>query len=350
MKKIIFFIALIYFIGNYSYSQTYIVQVKPVGSETWKYANIKGDIIINIDFPVIYPFSEDGIAVVYYPRKNLYNLINTKGEEINTEIQDFYLKDVFGYGAKGYSDGLIIVRHEKKWGCLDTAGKIAIPMKYDNLLEFNKGYGIGRIDKTFYILDRKGNKILIENKDIVDVKHFTENLAPYESKNGKKGFIDINGKIIIPTQFSGLGYFNNGFAWAKNSEGLIGYINNIGEWVIKPQFSVVKDFDKESGLARVRIGKAWVYVNEKGEIISFNISETTDDFSEGLAKGRKDFFEGFYNNKGEWVIKPQYQGVRDFKNGFAAAKVNELWGIIDKQGNWIIKPIFAGVKDVIIIK
>ena len=338
------------FVGYYSNSQIYNIHVKPVGSKTWKYANIKGDIIIDYNYPVSYQFSHDGVGVVYYPKKNLYILINTKGEEINTQIHDFDLKDVMGYGAKGFSGGLVNVRLDKKWGCLDTTGRLVIPIRYDDLSEFNDGYGIGRIDINFYIINNTGNEILVEGKGIIDIRHFTENLAPFTSIDNKKGFIDINGNIVIPSQFLEVGYFNNGFVWAKNSEGLIGYINNRGEWVIKPQFSAAKDFDKESDLARVKNGERWVYVNAKGEILSFNISETTYDFYEGLAKGKKTYFFGFYNNKGEWVIQPQYEGVRDFKNGFAAAKENGLWGIIDKEGEWVIKPTFAGIKDVIKIK
>jgi hypothetical protein len=77
-----------------------------------------------------------------------------------------------------------------------------------------------------------------------------------------------------------------------------------------------------------------------------NDSQGIDDFSNGLAKGKKNDKIGFYNTKGEWVIQPQYEGARDFKNGYAAAKSGGKWGIIDKTGKWVIQPSFDEVKDV----
>jgi hypothetical protein len=90
----------------FSIAQTYLIQVRPIGSKLWKYANLKGEIMINCKYPKTYPFSKEGFAVECFPKKNLYVIINTRDEEISTEIKHFYLKDVYGYGAKGYSDGL----------------------------------------------------------------------------------------------------------------------------------------------------------------------------------------------------------------------------------------------------
>lgn len=349
MKLRIILIVIICSIGYYSYCQSYIIHVKTTDSKTWKYANINGDIVIDCNYPVSYQFSEDGIAAEYYPKKNLYYLIDTKGKVINTEINGFLLKDAFGYGAKGYYGGLVVIRIKKKWGCLDTAGKIAIPIKYDHLTEFNNGHGIGKIGYNYYLLSKNGKEKLIEEQGVKDIKHFEEYLAPYIAKNNKKGFIDTNGNVAISPQFIEVGYFSDGLAWAE-SEGSIGFINNKGEWVIKPQFDAAKRFDAESGLAMAKYKGKWVYVNKKGDIISFDISDTIDDFFGGLAKGKKNNLVGFYNNKGEWVIQPQFEGARDFKNGFAAAKSDGLWGIIDKEGKWIIKPKFANIRDVVKIK
>lgn len=328
------------------HSQILPIHVKPMGSKTWKYTNIKGEISINCDYPVSYPFSPVGFAVVAYPRKNMYILINSKGEEIKTQITKFYLKDIFGYKANGFSDGLITVREDKKWGCLDTLGCIAIPLKYDELSVFSNGYGIGKIKEELFVVSSRGKETLIKNRDIDVIKQFRENLAPFVSNNGLVGFLDTTGVIAIPANFMSAGYFCNGMAWVKNTKGMFGYINNVGEWVIQPVFIGAKDFDKESGMALVKKGEEWLFINEKGETFSFGISDITDDFHEGLARGKKGYYFGFYNNKGEWIIQPQFEGLRDFKNGYAAAKANNLWGIIDKSGNWVIKPTFAAIKDV----
>ena len=348
-KKIILVLAIIFLIVPFSNSQNYIIQVKPANSEVWKYADINGKIIIDCDYPSTYPFSEDGIALEYYPKKDQYILIDIKGKVIPTKIDQFVVKDALGYGARGFSDGLLVYGVGKLWGCMDLNGNVVIPAKYDNLSPFNGGYAIGEKNNMFFVVDKTGKEIPVEEKNLADIKHFEENLAPIISKDQKKGFIGIDGKIAVPLQFKSIGYFSNGIAWAKNDKELVGFINTKGEWIIPAKFTSAKDFDKESGLAQAKMGDTWGYVNEKGEFISFNI-EAPDDFFEGLAKGKKGDRVGFYNNKGEWVIKPEFEGARDFKNGFAAVKKDGLWGIIDKEGKWMIKPTFSGIKDVVKLK
>lgn len=331
-------------------AQTPVIQVKRAGSDFWKYADLKGNLIIDKEYPLADAFSTEGIAIVAYPKKNNYHLINLKGQEIETEIKDFYLKNVLGFGIQGFTDGLLPVSVEKKWGCLNTSGKLVIPLKYDNVSYFDNGYGVSHIENNFFVLNRKGKETPVKIADLKDVKRFSENLAPYVTLAGLQGFIDTTAAIVIPAKFMDVGDFCGGLAFAKNIDGLIGYINHKGEWVIEPQFKSAKDFDPVGGIARVNKGEAWMYVNKKGETFAFNISDTYEDFAEGLCKGKSAALFGFFNTKGEWVIKPQFEGVRDFKNGYAAAKSNRLWGIINPKGEWVIKPTFTAIKDVEFVK
>ena len=349
MKKFILttFLGLL---GYYSMAQIYLVQVKPVGSTTWKYANLQGQIVINCEYPRTYPFSKEGLAAEYYPKKNLYVIINTRGEEIKTEIQKYHLIEIFGYHAAGYSDGLLAVMIKDKWGFMDTGGKIVVPLKYDHVTEFNNGHGIAKSGDQFFIVDRNGNETPVESKFIDDIKQFAENLAPFSSKKERWGFMNTSGKINILPQFLSVGYFVNGKAWARSSNKLCGFINDKGEWIINPEYNEMKDFDNESGLARGKKGESWLYINEQGQEFTFTLSEIYDDFHEGLARGRQGELFGFYNNKGEWVIEPQFEGSRDFKNGYAGVKSGGLWGLIDKKGKWIIKPSFVGITDVMIVE
>ncbi len=336
--------------ANILFAQTPVIHVKPVGSDFWKYVDLKGNVLIDKEYPLTDAFSPEGIAVVAYPKKDNYYLINLKGEEIETEIKGFSVKNVLGLGVKGFADGLLPVSVNKKWGCLNTSGKIAIPLKYDNISEFDHGYGVGRIVKEFYVLNRKGKETPVKIADLKDVKRFHENLATYVTLAGLQGFIDTTAAIAIPAKFMDVGDFYGGLALAKNTDGLFGYINHKGEWVIEPSFKSAKDFDPVGGLARVNKGEAWMYVNKKGETFAFSISESYDDFVEGFCKGKSTALFGFFNTKGEWVIKPQFEGARDFKNGYAAAKSNGLWGIINQKGEWVIKPTFTAVKDVEFVK
>jgi hypothetical protein len=92
-----------------------------------------------------------------------------------------------------------------------------------------------------------------------------------------------------------------------------GYINPGGEFVIKPQFANVGQFED---------GMAWY-------------------FQPGTNYGY-----GFIDKKGEVIIKPEYASVQDFSEGLAAVSrrsnvdSTETWGYIDKAGKWVVEPQF----------
>ncbi len=346
MKKKIQLLAALFLTGAFTaFSQTYLTQVKPMGSKTWGYANQKGEMVIPAQYAKCYKFSSEGLAVIYDQTERQYYFINTKGEKITTEAKGFKLRDGMGFDVEGFKSGLAMIKMGDKWGYVNTSGKIVVPAKYEDANDFNDGYAAVKSGGNFFILDTKGSETAVEGANILDIKDFSEGLAPYKTADKMTGFIGTNGKIAIASQYQSVGYFKNGLAWAKAADGMLGYINPKGEWVIKPQFTAGKEFDKESGLARVKVGDRWGYVNKSGEVMYVSDADAWGDFSEGLSDGSKNKKKGFYNNKGVWVIQPQFDGVRDFKNGFAAAKQGDKWGMIDKTGKWVIQPTYDGIKD-----
>ena len=348
-KKFLFSIALFLSMGFNTFAQTLVTQVKPAGSKTWGYVNLKGELIIPAQYAKCYKFSREGFAPIYDTEKKQYYFINLKGETLNTEVQGFKLIDGFGLDINGFQDGLVPVRVGEKWGYLNTSGKLAIPAVYDKVSEFNSDRAVVEKLGKHIVIDIKGVEMPVEIADLVDVKNFSEQFAPYKVLDKTFGFIGVDGKVAIKAQFQSVGYFSNGLAWAKSADGMLGYINTKGEWVIKPQFTGGKEFSS-NGFARIKQGAEWAYVNKAGVVTTIKISEKYEDFFDGLAAGKKGEKFGFYNAKGEWAIEPMFDGVRDFKNGYAAAKQGTQWGIVDKTGKWVIEPKFDGIKDMEFVK
>ncbi len=348
-KSIIICMALFLSVMQFSFSQPAVLQVKFEGSKEWSYVNPKGDVLLQPGAVTCDEFTEDGLATVNDMKNKKLYFINIKGEALNTEVQDFKLIERFGFGLSGFENGFVPIKKVEKWGFLNTAGKLAIPMKYDKITNFNGGFATVAIAGKYMVVDGNGMEYPVNIENLVEVKHFSEQLAPFKLSNGKLGYIDTKGVIAIEAKFDNAGFFKNNLAWAKEGT-LIGFINKKGEWVIKPQFTAAEEFDSELGLAKVKMADKTAYVNIKGELITITISETFDDFFDGVAKGKKLLKYGFYNEKNEWAIEPKFEGVRDFKNGYAAAKLYGKWGLIDKQGLWVIEPKFIMIKDVVIIK
>jgi len=344
MKKLII-ISLSLLLSVGAMAQTFLTQVKPYGEKLWGYANQKGEIVIKPIYKVCYAFSEDGLAPIYESKK--YAFINIKGDVIEPEIKKIQLiKGVFGFGGvEGYHDGLVAVMQGKKWGYLNTDGKVAIELKYEKVSSFHGGLAVARLKKEFFVLNPKGDEFKIEGDGIIDVKLFSEGLASFKTDKKLFGFIGKEGTVAVEAKFVSTGKFKGGMAWAKTSDKKVGFINKSGDWKIDPQFEAAKDFDPVSGIARVKKDGIWTYVNKSGEIVKITGIESMGDFHDGLAKGKKDGKTGFFNSKGEWVVKPEYEGARNFKNGFAAVKKGGKWGFVNSTGQLVVEPSFAAVKD-----
>lgn len=343
MKLLSFLLFLV--ISNIGYSQDSILvaQAKSIKTRLWGFVNIKGDFIIIPGYTRCKPFSENGFAPVRDSDKWFYIKLN--GQILILE------RPSIEHSNEGFDDDLLPVRENRRWGYVNSQGKIIVPIKYLNVGHFNEGYSwVEDENGKFLIIDVKGNLKEIISPDIIAVRKFSEGLAPFEIKNKRVGFVNTEGKVVIHANYLNVGYFINGLAWARDLSRKVGFINKSGEWVISPQFGEAHDFDKISGLARVKNDAYTFYINADNEKLLINDTDLYGDFSEGLAMGKKSFQYGFYNNKGEWVIPPHFEGLRDFKNGYAAAKKFGKWGIIDKKGEWVIVPTFGGIKDMELVK
>ncbi len=129
--------------------------------------------------------------------------------------------------------------------------------------------------------------------------------------DGKLGFADVNGEIVIPIIYDRQGHIND-TVWTGNHEYLDLKKNNL-YGLIKHDGSLVVDFcwsDMElsklsEDLVPVAIEKKWGFVNVK---------------------------------TGETQIEVAYDEVQFFKDGFAPVCINDKWGMIDINGNMIAKP------------
>lgn len=328
--------------SQHAFSQTYFIMVKD-GAGLWSYVNLKGEVINTTKFSKCYPFS-DHRAVVYEGSSLQCYIINEKGEKVESEIRNFIIDDeYYESGVAPFSGGLMAIKN-KKWGYMDTTGKLIIPLKYDQVSSFDNGYAIVKSGKKYIVITKTGKEILVTAPDVKEIKHFSGGLAPFQSAvTNQFGFIDTTGNVLIPATFKSVGYFINELAWAKTSDGKVGFINSKGEWIIAPKFDYAKDFDPESGLARIKMSGQWAYTNKSGRLLNV-ATDLFGDFHNGLAKGELRDKAGFFDKGGNWVITPQFEEANSFTNGYTTVKKGGKWGVIDKEGKWIIQPTFYFVK------
>lgn len=91
------------------------------------------------------------------------------------------------------------------------------------------------------------------------------------------------GQIVIPFQFDQRfgSSFKGGFAPMKNSDGRTGFIDLKGAMVIPPRFQFTYGFTE--GLASVKVDGGWGYIDAAGEFVIPPRFSRAYSFSEGLA-------------------------------------------------------------------
>jgi WG containing repeat len=160
-------------------------------------------------------------------------------------------------------------------------------------------------------------------------------------RNGKFGYIDRTGKIVIPAKFDRVGglthgdltNFNEGLAAVDIGE-KSGYIDPMGKIVVPLKFGRADSFNE--GLAAVSIGKKWGYIDPTGKIIIPLKFGQADSFHEGLAAitTDKDIINEwrYIDRTGKIVIPGPFSNPAKFKNGLAYVYARNMCTTIDKTG------------------
>ena len=128
-------------------------------------------------------------------------------------------------------------------------------------------------------------------------------------------FTDSKGNIIIDKQFDGVSSFSNGLAKVKQN-GKWGFVNTKGEIVIPCVYDDGDVYSFSEGLARIKQNGKWGFINSKGKVVIPCVYDAAISFSEGLAAVVQNDKCGFINTKGELVISCVYDYM-GFLSGFS---------------------------------
>ncbi|UKN03538.1 WG repeat-containing protein [Paracrocinitomix mangrovi] len=252
--------------------------------------------------------------------------------------------------SDGYAAVKISLVENNTWvtrlGFVDKTGQMVIPAIYDK----TKGDGFvnGRAwvkkkdDKYWTLIDKKGNVIKTGDYDNVGYILSGNNNLLCVQQGDYKGFIDYDGKEIIPCKYIGSSSFSQGLACVatEESDGY-GFINEKGEVVIPLKFKQagVTTFT-EYDLARAGVGGTTVLIDKTGKIVfktgQGNIQSISNGWIRVFTSSRRDDW-GYLDFNDQWKIKPIYDKLSDFnEQGWAEATLKGYTGIIDTTGKTIL--------------
>jgi len=202
----------------------------------------------------------------------------------------------------------------------------------------------------FGYIDNKGN--IIVEPEFDDAQDFSEDLA-LVSFHGKKVFINRAGKIVIaPKDFEAINGFTNGLARGNildTSPYTKGYIDKSGKLVIDTKATGACEYSE--GLACVPASK-WGFIDPSGRFVIKPQFDEVSYFREGLAtvtfwdqSEASRHKQGYLDKTGNVVIKAQFDVAQSFSEGMAAVgfRTNSdvyQFGFIDKAGAMVIRPQF----------
>jgi hypothetical protein len=175
------------------------------------------------------------------------------------------------------------------------------------------------------------------------------------------GFIDHNGRFLIPPQFYEAHPFSDGLARVTTAEesGTTGYIDHQGHFVIPPH--LIEGADFSDGLAAAIIDGPCklvqgerctvkyvpvssnanfdcrsVFIDKTGRPVSDLRFDRSLPFSEGRAAVLIDRKWGFADKSGHIVISPQFVSAGQFSEGVARVSLPDKNGYIDTSGQFVI--------------
>lgn len=334
-----------------------------------------------IKYDFIGPYNQSGFAVARVKEK--YGVCNTKEKEVlpakydkvvlkelNTEsglipvliddgmeFLDTEGNRTFDEVIKSNINGYYIVRNGKKYGCVDSVGSYLTECSYkevtleemcddkikaelDGCLNYISVYGgvlydsvedentyglsLAAKDNRYGYLDSNGKEIIPVQYNEVSIGERQENGKLPVELDGERNFLSEEGELL----YTYVGeYGKNGLACACDLIGYYGYIDESGETVVDFWFDEAKDFG-ENNLARVK-GEYWGYVNGLGTIVTDMIYDEASDFNEeGYALVKFGELYNFINEQGGET----FEYVSPFYSSAAIAKQNGKYGLVDESG------------------
>lgn len=210
-----------------------------------------------------YVKANDDYAIVIDASNN-YNIVGKDGKEKLTD-QYVYLEY--------FTNNLFIATKGNRTGLISADGKVVIPMQYSTMQKIELAKSENAKDKTAILQATDGDtkRVDIINQDgkiskgIVDAvleKEEGEDGIEYlvmTSENNRKYF-NYNGEEVSYKDIKG---DNKLYAVAQN--GKWGFADANGSMVIKPQYDFVTEFNK--GFAGIKQNGKWGVINESGNLV-----------------------------------------------------------------------------------
>lgn len=140
-------------------------------------------------------------------------------------------------------------------GLLDYQGNRMLPCRYKRISRLQSYYLLTVGNTPTFFFTQLGHEIFVNP---TRPRPFSEGMAQFRAANGKWGYVNQAGEVIIPPQFSKCRPFSDGLALVADSSGQCSYIDRQGQIAFRTSFTARQWL----GLGDFHQGRAWF--KEKG--------------------------------------------------------------------------------------
>jgi hypothetical protein len=250
---------------------------------------------------------------------------------------------------------------EKKWGFCDCFyTDVVIKCQYDTTFTFTEGLGRVRQNGKYGFVDKTGKLVIPAKYELADA--FSEGFAMV-LLDGKISFIDKKGLDLFKKTFKKAAPFRDGMAMVSNDEDKVGFIDTQGNLAIPFTYKWGHPFNKGMAPVLSTDGKTWTAINKKGETIftlNDKVKNALGSFNDGLVmvtvnSPNNNLNFDFVNEKGEFICDAPYVSAQPFKNGRAIIAYENKnrsgglqfykYGLIAKGGREIVRAQYACLEE-----
>lgn len=157
------------------------------------------------------------------------------------------------------------------------------------------------------------------------------------SIDGKYGYMNRYGEVVITPDYQFAGYFVNGLAIVGN-DNKYGAINKMGEIIIPFTYSSLSDFIQ--GRSIIEIDEKLGMIDRNNKVILNTEYEDLGDLSSELIYFSKGIRYGYTDIFGNTKIDVHFDEAYSFSNGRALVEIGDYQALIDTKGNYILEPTF----------
>lgn len=273
----------------------------------------------------------DGVAKVKYSENGKMGIfyVNTKGEKIWPHLEITYsfktnpsmvVKDGARYlrcGRRAFYDN-----EKKKWGYLDTNGKVVIPAQYSEVRDFENGYALVTISADYkdipVFIDVDGKEIVRPDKNSASM-HFANISDVYEGLysiyyGDDVKYYDLSGKVVKKVA-AGTPFFD-GYAFIRMDDKYSGPV-----YAVNDKFDICRQ------------------VNYNSTALYYGIIETSPAGVMTVNHNRVYSAEGqlkLYSNQGDFIGRFSSDGYTKVEAKLTPGSFDSTYGIIGIDGNYVV--------------